>query len=186
MKPFYRDILVTLTLGVVIFLLLQTTIQASIVRYSSMEPGLEKEQRLLINKAVYYFHEPERGDVIVFHPPNNPQESYIKRIIGLPGESVEIKQGIVYIHTNGNVIPLNETSYLKEPLTGAFKGDIIPEDEYFVLGDNRNISSDSRTGWTVPRQNIVGKAWLSLWPPDRWGLVANFSLQEQLDSSMSK
>jgi len=185
MRTFSRDILVTLTAAIVIFLLLNATVQTSIVRYGSMEPGLEEGQRLLTIKVVYYFHEPERGDVIIFRSPNNPRENYIKRIIGLPGESVEIKQGTVYIHRNGDVLPLEEP-YIKESPVNTFEGKIIPEGEYFVLGDNRNNSSDSRSGWTVKREDIIGKAWLSIWPPDKWGFVADYSLQEQLDSSMSK
>ncbi len=185
MKVFLREILGTLLLVVVIFFLLQTTVQSFIVVGSSMEPNLKEGQRLLISKVVYAFREPERGDVIVFHSPNNRQADYIKRIIGLPGESVEIKQGMVYIHKDGNILPLDEP-YIKEPLTRTFKGDIIPTGEYFVLGDNRNNSSDSRNGWTVEREEIIGKAWLSIWPPREWGLVANYSLEEQLASSTSK
>jgi len=147
-----------------------------------MEPNLQERQRILINKVVYAFHEPERGDVIVFHPPNNRQADYIKRIIGLPGESVEIKQGTVYIHKDGNILPLDEP-YIKEQLTRTFDGDPIPQDEYFVLGDNRNNSNDSRSGWTVKREDIIGKAWLSIWPP---GLIPNYSLEEQLASSTNE
>jgi len=142
-----------------------------------MEPGFEEGQRLLINKVVYKFYEPERGDVIVFHPTNNRRADYIKRIIALPNESVEIKDGEVYIHQNGKVSVLAEP-YIKEPPSRDFRGDIIPEDEYFVLGDNRNNSNDSRNGWTVRRQNIIGKAWLKIWPPGEWGLVPNYPLEE--------
>jgi len=141
-----------------------------------MEPSLEEGQRLLVNKAVYKFHEPERGDVIVFHPSHNPGDEYIKRIIGLPGESVEIKQGTVYIHKqDGNVLPLDEL-YIKEVPSRPFNGNTIPENEYFVLGDNRNNSNDSRNGWTVKREDIIGKAWLSIWPPSTWGLAPNYAL----------
>jgi len=151
-----------------------------------MYPSFHDGQQLLVNKVVYRFHEPERGDVIIFHPPNNEQGDYIKRIIGLPGESVEIGEGIVYIHKeDGTVLPLDEP-YIAEAVRLPFKGEKIPENEYFVLGDNRNNSSDSRNEWTLPRQNIIGKAWLSIWPPDKWGLAANYPVQEQIDSSMSK
>jgi len=146
-----------------------------------MEPSFEEGQRLLINKVVYKFYEPERGDVIVFQPTNNRRVDYIKRIIALPGESVEIKEGKVYIYKNGNVLLLDEP-YIKQPPSRDFRGDIIPEDEYFVLGDNRNNSNDSRNGWTVPRQDIIGKAWLSFWPAKEWGLVPRYPLQEQLAS----
>lgn len=182
MIVFLRDTLLTLVIAVAIFFGLQITIQNFVVDGPSMRPTLENGQRLLVNKIVYqYLHEPERGDIIVFISPNNQQDDYIKRIIGLPGESVEIKEGIVYIHQkDGSVVALDEP-YITQPAKNAFKGSRIPEDEYFVLGDNRNNSSDSRRGWTLNRQNIVGKTWLSIWPPEKWGLAANYPLQEQID-----
>ena len=184
MRSFVRDTLVTLIIAVVIFLLLQTTVKHSVVVSPSMEPSLQAGQHLLINKLAYKFHNPERGDLIVFHPPGNQQGDYIKRIIGLSGESVEIKEGTVYIHKeDGEVFALDEP-YVTERARLTFKGDEIPENEYFVLGDNRNNSSDSRNGWTFPRQNIVGKAWLSIWPLDKWGLAANYPLQEQIESEI--
>ena len=104
MRASIREILGTLTLAIVIFILLQFAIQDYIIRYSCMEPGFQEGQRVVVNKVVYYFHEPQRGDVIVFWPPFDSEEPYIKRIIGLPGESIEIKEGKVYIYKNGNVI----------------------------------------------------------------------------------
>jgi len=182
MRTFLRDILTVLIIAAIIFFAQQATLQSFSVDGPSMNHSFQNGQRLLVNKVVYKFHGPERGDVVIFHPPNNEQDDYIKRIIGLPGESVEIKEGIVYIHTEGGeVVPLDE-SYITEQARQPFNGDLIPENEYFVLGDNRNNSSDSRSGWTLPRQNIVGKTWLSIWPPDKWGLAANYPLQEQLDS----
>ena len=176
MKPVVREVLVTLAIALVIFFLIQTTIQSSVVLYSSMEPNLHEGQRIIISKIVYWFHEPERGDIIVFPNPNNPDEEYIKRIIGLPGETVEIKNGAVHIHqTDSNTLVLDESEYIDDPANGDYVSDIIPEDNYFVLGDNRNNSYDSRRGWTVPRDEIVGKAWLSIWPLSDWGLMANFA-----------
>lgn len=180
MRTFLRELLITLIMAGVFILLLQSAIAIppSEVMSSSMEPTLEIGQRLIISKIAYFFHEPERGDIIVFDPPHTQQGDFVKRIIGLPGESVEIKEGTVYIHKeDGSILPLDEP-YIKEPSTRPFNGATIPENEYFVLGDNRNNSSDSRTGWTVPRQNIVGKAWLSSWPPSEWGLAPNYSFQE--------
>jgi len=149
-----------------------------------MEPGLQDGQQLLINKVVYYFHEPERGDVIILHPPPpySPKAiPFIKRIIALPGDTVEVKNRTVYL--NGSKL---DEPYIKEPPAYSFQQKKIPENEYFVLGDNRNNASDSHNGWTVPRQNIIGKAWLSIWPLGEWGLVSNYSLNEQLESSGSK
>ena len=177
MKTFLREVLGTLLLAIAIFFLIQATVQSSVVVYSSMEPNLHEGQRLLINKVVYKFHEPERGDVIIFPNPKNPDEDYIKRIIGLPGETIEIKEGVVYIHQqDGNVLILDEHEYIDEPPNQPFRSSIIPPDNYFVLGDNRNNSIDSRSGWTVSRQDIIGKAWLSIWPIAEWGLAPNYSL----------
>ena len=176
MRIFLRDILLTLILAAAIFLGLQITVETVIVIGPSMKPSFESGQRLLINKAVYQFlHEPERGDIIVFHPPNNEGEDYIKRIIGLPGESVEIKESTVYIHKgDGSVLTLNEP-YVVAPFRLPFQGDKIPAGNYFVLGDNRNNSSDSRSNWVLPRENIIGKAWLSIWPP---GVVPDYRLPQ--------
>ena len=170
MKTFLREFVVILVLGIALFFLIQTAVQSSIVVYSSMEPNLHPGQRLIINKIVYRFHEPERGDVIVFPNPNNPDEDFIKRIVGLSGEAIEIKDGAVYI----NGLRLDEP-YIKDPHIRPFPEQNIPEDNYFVLGDNRNNSTDSRAGWTVFQQDIVGQAWLSTWPPSEWGLAPNYS-----------
>ncbi len=178
MKAFLREIIGILILGAAIFFLLQVTIQTSIVIGSSMEPTFHQEQRLLINKVVYYFHEPERGDVIIFHPPQKEQADYIKRIIALPGDTVEIEKGVIYI----NGIELDEP-YIKDSPKYAFSHREISENSYFVLGDNRNNSNDSHNDWLVPRQNIIGKTWLSIWPPDEWGLAANYPLAQQLAST---
>jgi len=142
-----------------------------------MEPNFQWRQRLLINKAVYHFHEPERGDVIVFRPFDTGQADYIKRIIALPGDTVEVKTRTVYVNDS----PLDEP-YIKDPPSYTLPQRKIPDNNYFVLGDNRNNSNDSHNGWTVPCQSIVGKVWLSIWPPDQWGLAANYPLQEQLVS----
>jgi signal peptidase I len=185
MKAILREVGLTLILAIVIFLILQFTVQSFVIVGSSMEPNFHEGERLLINKVVYKFNQPERGEVIIFHPRSNQQADYIKRVIGLPGESVEIKDGVVYIHEeDGSVFPLAE-SYIAEPASRDFKGDKIPENEYFVLGDNRNNSNDSRsTGVrTVPGEDIIGKAWFSYWPPSEWGLIRHYPLAEQLASS---
>ena len=141
-----------------------------------MEPGFQEGQRLLINKVTYIFQEPKRGDVIIFHPTENPKTNYvIKRIIALPGDTVEVKTGAVYV--NGSKL---DEPYIKDSPSYSLPQKKIAENKYFVLGDNRNNSSDSHNGWTVPRQNMKGKAWIFLWPPDKWGLVPNYCLAEQL------
>ena len=176
MRTFLREIGITLILALIVLFLLQTTVQIRPVLGSCMEDSLQREgQRLLINKVVYHFHEPERGDIIIFHPPNELESAdpFIKRIIGLPGEIIEVKDGIVYVDGS----PLYEP-YVKSPPHYTVPEYKVPENEYFVLGDNRPVANDSHNGWTVPRQDIIGKAWLSIWPPDKWGLAPNYSLPE--------
>lgn len=175
MRSFIRETLLTILIAVVVFFALQTTIQSSIVVGSSMEPTFRDGQRLLVNKAVYRFGEPERGDVIILHPPYEFSRDYIKRLIGLPGDTVEIRGGAVFVNEHQLKEP-----YIKSPPSYTLPPFKVPENSYFVLGDNRNNSNDSHNGWTVPRQNLVGKAWVSIWPPDEWSLGANYPLQEQL------
>ena len=171
MKAFLREFLVMLVLAIIIFFLIQATFPNYHVEYNSMEPNIHSGQRLVVNKVVYRFYEPGRGDIIVFSNPYNPEgKDFIKRIIGLPGETIEIKTGIVYINDS----QLDEP-YIEDLSSHSFQRQKIPNNEYFILGDNRNNSDDSRAGWTVPRQDIIGKAWLSIWPPSKWGLAPNYS-----------
>jgi len=174
-KAFFRDVVVTVVVTVVIFILIQTTLQVSVIHGYCMEPNLHEGQRLVVNKAAYFFGQPEQGDIIVFHPPTNPEGvPYIKRIIGVAGETIEVKDGEVYV--DGQTL---DEPYIKEPPAYTLHEEEIPKDSYFVLGDNRNNSNDSHNGWTVPRQNIIAKAWLSIWPPQYWGLAPNHSSDKQ-------
>jgi signal peptidase I len=176
MKSFIRELAITLGLALIIFLLLQTTIQSSIVEGSSMLPGLEDGQRLIVVKAAYHFSSPERGDIIIIHPPIAPQKQWVKRVIGLPGDTVEIKSGKVYV--NGTT--LNEP-YIKAAPEYVMRPLVVPADSYFVLGDNRNNSTDSHAGnWTVTRDNIVGEVWLRIWPFKEWGIVQGYPLSTEL------
>ena len=180
MRAFFREILVIVIIAIAIFVGLQFIVEDFVIKEYCMEPNFQEGQRVYVFKLAYKLHEPERGDVIVFHPPppHNPKANpFIKRIIALPGDTVEVKKGFVYI--NGSQL---DEPYIKEPPNYTFSQYKIPEDNYFVLGDNRNNANDSHTGWTVPHQNIIGKAWLSVWPPGEWGLVTHYPLQEQLVS----
>jgi signal peptidase I len=179
MKGIVYDILLTLGIAAVIFFALRSTVESFDIDGPSMQPNFYTGQRVMVNKLVYRFREPQRGDIIVFRSPNSQQGDLIKRIIGLPGESVEIKDGIVYIHEAGGQVQALDEPYVAEPARNDYKGSIIPENSYFVLGDNRNYSSDSRGGWVVPRQNIVGEAWLTTWPPSAWGLADNYPFAEK-------
>ena len=176
MKSFLRDTALIVIAAVAIFFLKQAAFPTTIIRFTCMEPTLLEKQRVVVNKVVYHLHEPERGDVIIFDPPFKSEEPFIKRIIGLPDETVDIKDGKVYIHRDGNTLILDEP-YIKEPPAYTMDQFEIPEDNYFVLGDNRNRSGDSHAGWTVEREDIIAKAWLSIWPFNRWGVIDN-PLQE--------
>ena len=170
MKSQFHQVIAVVLIAVGVFFLLRITVQSFVVVGSSMEPNLEDGQRLLVNKVVYQIREPQRGDIIVFHQPNGRQVDLIKRIIALPGDTVEIKDEAVYI--NGSAI--NEPYIEAAPLYTMAKKE-IPEGEYFVLGDNRNNSNDSHSWGELPQQNIIGKAWLSVWPP---GSIPHYDLQE--------
>jgi len=178
MKAFFREFLITLAIAAVICITVQSTLQTFVVLMTSMEPNFHEGQRLLVNKAVYFFDEPERGDVIIFKAPGNRKGDYIKRVIAVPGDTVEIKNGAVYI--DGNRL---DEPYIMSPPGYTLAEQEVPEDSYFVLGDNRNNSDDSHHGWYVPVDNIIGKAWLSIWPPGKWEVVPDYQLEEQLASS---
>jgi signal peptidase I len=171
-RSFLREVLETILLAGIIFLVLNTTTGRFQVRGSSMEPTLEDGQYMVVSKVVYWIHPPERGDIIVFHPPNNRSEDYIKRIIGLPGEQVRIESGTVLADS-----VLLEEPYIASP--GFYSGVWdLGEGEYFVLGDNRRNSSDSHAWGVFPEQDIVGKAWLCYWPPEKWGLVEHYAFSQ--------
>ena len=177
MKAFFRELIITAVLALSIFFLLRFTIDTVIILGISMEPSFHTGQRILVSKVAYRIHEPERGDVIVFTPSNSEKGEFIKRIIALPRDTVEVKDGAVYV----NGIELKEP-YIKSPPGYPLTMQKIPANNYFVLGDNRNQSNDSHNGWVVPRQNINGKAWVTIWPPPKWGLVPEHSLSDQLVS----
>ncbi len=147
-------------------------VQPFYVKGASMEPSFFDHEYLIIDELTYRFHTPERGDIVVFRYPNDPSQFFIKRVIGLPGETVEIAGGQVKIyndeHPNGAV--LNESKYLDQDYTATTRTVTLKSNEYFVLGDNRIASLDSRYFGPVPRANIVGRVWLRGWPLDRWKL----------------
>ena len=178
MNSTLRETIILFLIALVTFVGLRLTIQSYIVYGPSMQPNFEENQRIIVNKVVYGLHEPQRGDVIVFKPPFNETKNYIKRVIGLPGESVEVVDGMTHIYkTDGTILILDEP-YEAEPSTRNYTKHTIPDNQYFVMGDNRNNSNDSRSGWMVPRDNIVGKAWLIIWPPATWGLALNYPFPE--------
>jgi signal peptidase I len=162
-----REIAETVIPAVLIALIIQLFLaQATRVYGQSMEPNLHTDQRLVVEKLSYRFHAPRRGDIVVIRLPNQGNELLIKRVIGLPGETVEIRQGVVYI--NGK--PLNEP-YVTYRSHETLAPRVIPPLSVFVLGDNRSASNDSRVFGPVHRDNIVGRAWFSYWPPSLIGWV---------------
>jgi signal peptidase I len=191
MRSAFREILETIVLTVLIFLLVRAVVQNFKVEGHSMEPTLYDGQYLLINKALYWqldlkpvanlwpalvtsedstvnlFRAPSRGDVVVFKAPQSPERDFIKRIIGLPGERVEIRNGKVFVNGRALAEP-----YIKDPPLYEMPLLVVPEGSYFVLGDHRNNSSDSHVWGVVPRDNIVGAAWISYWPPAKWGIIS--------------
>jgi len=140
--------------------------QATRVYGSSMEPNLHTDQRLVVEKVSYRLHSPHRGDVVVIRMPEHGPELLIKRIIGLPGETIEVRSGVVYI--NGQ--PLEE-DYLVRKTAGAYGPTTVPEGYVFVMGDNRGASNDSRIFGPVSLDRVVGRAWVSYWPVDSLGIV---------------
>lgn len=169
----FREVAITVLIAVAVFALLRLTVQSYTVVMSSMEPNFQQGECIMVNKVCYRSSAPQRGQVIIFDPPFDSPHPYIKRVIGLPGETVEIKDGQVFI----NEIPIDEPYIFPEPPQNNkdYGPEVLSDDEYFVLGDNRNNSNDSRAGWTVPRDNIIGRAWFVYWPPSRWGVVKHYS-----------
>ncbi len=169
MKSRIREILVILTLAIVTYIAAQFTFQGLVTVGSSMEPTYQEHQQLLVNKVVYHFHPPQRGDIVAFWPSwlaRSWQRCYVKRIIALPGETVTVEDGVVCI--NGKRL---KEPYVSELTPYVVPPTEVPEDSYFVLSDNRHFDSiDSHLGWTVPHQRIMGKVWLSVWPPSQWGI----------------
>lgn len=151
-------------------------IQPFFVSGASMEPNFHNGEYLIVDEISYRFEPVGRGDVIVFKYPYNNKDYYIKRVIGLPGEKVEISNGKVTIFNNENLqgFVLNETKYLPAGLeTGGDKSVTLGTEEYFVLGDNRSASSDSRVWGNLERQFIVGRTWVRAWPPDQFSVFGS-------------
>lgn len=191
----WRDLLQALVLALLVVIAFKAVAQNYRVEGSSMDPSLTSGEYLLVNKAGYFrlnlsaihrvlpfiaarpqplrhlFHGPQRGDVVVFRFPEDPQRDFIKRIIGVPGDTVEVRGGTVYV--NGQAEP---DGFTEGPARYQYGPATVPAGRYFVLGDNRNNSYDSHVWGMVPAGNIVGQAWATYWPLSKLGLVDNVDL----------
>ncbi len=199
MSRFIRELLEALVLAGLVFLMINISIRNFQVQGQSMEPTLNGGEYLIVNKISYFridlqrlarlvpfwdvdtreerylpfTHPPERGDVIVFHAPRRAgmDRDFVKRVIGLPGERVEIRDGKVYINDEEFSDPYLKGSDLSGDmdcvLSTGLNDCLLGEDEYFVLGDNRDRSSDSRSWGPVPLSNVIGKVWFIYWPPSK-------------------
>lgn len=181
-----------LALSVVLSIAMRPLVGGFRVEGVSMEPTLQVGQALVVNRAAYLhselplvmallpttargsthylFGDPQRGDIVVFRAPDRPESTYVKRLIGLPGETVLIQDGHVFI--DGQAL---EEPYVHVWATDDYPPDgtpqSVPSNNYFVLGDNRSDSLDSRLGWFVPAEDLVGRAWIRYWPPTEVGLL---------------
>lgn len=158
-------------LSLALVMLIRTfVIQPFYVKGASMEPNFLDHEYLLIDEVAFRFREPIRGEIVVFRYPRNPREFFIKRVIGLPGETIEIHDGRVRVTNDeeqGGFV-LTET-YLEDSFTVGERRVTLGSDEYFLLGDNRDASLDSRIFGPVKRKEFIGRVWFRGWPPDRIG-----------------
>ncbi len=164
------EILTTLVFMIAVYTLAELAIPRSSLSGPSMLPNLHEGEYLLISRMNYLFGEPQRGDIVVFDPPGNPPGAprLIKRMIGLPGDTLEFRDKVLYVNSE----VLNEP-YLNEPCRGscADRAWTLGENEYFLMGDNRNNSNDSRAFGPIPRDRIVGQAIFRYWPVTSFGTV---------------
>jgi signal peptidase I len=166
--------LILIGIALCLALLIRTFIaEPRYIPSESMFPTLDVGDRLVIEKVSYRFHPPQKGEIIVFQPSPelqrrgySPDQAFIKRVIGQPGETVSIADGKVYV--NGEAL---KEDYIAEPPDQPFPPVKVPPGEFFVMGDNRNDSNDSRYWGFLPSQNIIGRAIFRFWPGDRWGLL---------------
>ncbi len=167
---FLSELLQTLLIALVLFFAVDRTTARIRVDGDSMEPSLHDGDLVVVNRLAYRFGQPSRGDIIVFYFPFDPQKRYIKRLIGLPGDQISVRDGQLYV--NGKL--------LHEPYTsGESSRDgswVVGPSEVFVLGDNRANSSDSSDWGTVPMNEVIGKAFLVYWPPQDLDIIPHYDL----------
>jgi signal peptidase I len=163
-----REVVETALLTAIIFLAVNALIGRFRIESVSMQPNLYEGEYVIVDKVSYALGSPQRGDIIVFEKTKQPD--LIKRVIGLPGDTVEVRNAQVFV----NGIALNEP-YVANPPNYAFGPVQVEPGRYFVMGDNRSNSSDSHVWGTIPRETIVGRAWIIYWPPPNWQIVPHYS-----------
>ena len=173
LRSWGRDLVIALSLAIVIIIFFYQPVK---VEGTSMTPLISDQERIFINKFVYRFEPIERGDVVVFWYPLDRSKSFIKRVVGLPEDTVEIRDGGVYL--NGKLLPEPYVPAESEDF-GSLSAQRIPKGEYFVMGDHRTSSNDSRIFGTVPRKFIYGKAVFAYWPVDHFGSIPVFAESEK-------
>ena len=170
MKKIIREWVETIVVALVLALIIRAfVVQVFYIPSGSMEPTLNIKDRIVVNKFIYWFREPRREEIIVFklpERPGQPSKDLIKRIIGLPNETLEVKDGIVFV----NAMPLSE-NHLMVRDRAHFGPVKIPEGSYFMMGDNRGNSADSRYWGFLPKKNIIGLTFLRIWPLLKFGPV---------------
>ena len=193
MRRIVKEMIETVLLALLLFVLMEFSVQNFKVEGSSMTPTLEQNQYLLVNKLIYSrvgldelspfvpfvhastngsdrtmfaFHPPQHGEVVIFHFPADPTRDFVKRVIGVPGDTIEIRQGDVY--RNGQHV---DEPFVISPSTRTYAPVFVEQGHYYVLGDNRRSSNDSRDWGLVPEENLIGRAWMRYWPPDNLGLI---------------
>jgi signal peptidase I len=162
-----RDLIETMVLVAIAFLVVNALIGRFRIEQVSMQPNLHEGEYVIVDKVSYAFRQPERGEIVVLQNPNPGQPDLIKRIIGLPGETIAASGGRVSV--NGQ--PLIEP-YIKQPMASDFPAEQLQAGQYFVMGDNRNNSEDSRVFGARPVNDIVGRALIIYWPPADWQILS--------------
>ena len=169
-KQFALDLIETLLLAVVLYLGINAISSRVRVDGFSMNPTLQDGEYVLVSKLSYRIGKPQHGDIIVFKYPGQPPQDLIKRIIGLPGDKVEVQGTNVYV----NGVILDEPYIAASPVYQGIW--LVPEGQLFVLGDNRNDSSDSHSWGLLPMDNVIGKAVLIYWPPPEWSIINHIDI----------
>ncbi len=207
MKTIAKEIAITGLLVIFVFVFITISLQNTIVVGPSMLPTIKDDQRIFVNKMVYLrfdretvknfipwvddstnpvtypFHAPRRGEIVVFHPPGQPDTEFIKRVIGIAGDKIEIRRGQVVL----NGITMEEPYVVYKSFSNENRNEVtVPEGTFFVMGDNRSQSEDSRAFGPVPQVNIIGKAWLTYWPRSELGFIRPFNIDRVINESLTK